>query len=160
MYKRTCPIICVISINRTCLPVPSFPYFKCHTLIMQSGLSSKGPSMCLRLTERDGISTFQPGGLPPSPSASQGISGPHKPNKGAPGCPSPFPHSRLPSKSPATHLLTLENSTHLGTLKERESNPLVFFPKMRLTWTLSRFQSLENPWRFLGGRGGSRLGSL
>lgn len=109
---------------------------------------------------RDGISTFQPGGLRPSPSASQGISGPHKPNKGAPGCPSPFPHSRLPSKSPATHLLTLENSTRLGTLKERESNPLVFFPKMRLTWTLSRFQSLENPWRFLGGRGGSRLGSL
>lgn len=24
---------------------------------------------------------------------------------------------------------------------------------MRLTWTLSRFQSLENPWRFLGGGG-------
>lgn len=95
---------------------------------MQTGLSSNGPSMCLRLIERNGISTFQPGGFPPS-LASQGISDPHKLNKGAPGHPSPLPHSRLPSKSPAIHLLTLENSNHLGTLKERESNPLVFLPK-------------------------------
>lgn len=51
----------------------------------------------------------------------KGISATHRHNKGTPG--SPLPHSHR------TLLLTLEDSNHLGTLKERETTPLTLLPK-------------------------------
>lgn len=115
---------------------------------MQSGLSSYSPSSCLRLTDWNGISTFQPWVSRLLPQHLKGISDTHRNSR----APLPQSHSRLASKSPGTLLLTLEDPNHLGTLKRGNPLPSFSFPNetdlgfvsvLELLKVLGDFQGVE-----------------